>query len=90
MGEERRKTLKKQYLKPVILFEDFTMSTSISAGCDKMVGAPTRDSCGVLFGDGFVFIEGITGCVIKPVDGSDEYNGFCLHVPYDEHVLFNS
>lgn len=79
--------MKKTYEAPEILFEDFTMSTSIAANCDKIVNNSTENVCGYKTRTGIIFVEGITGCVYKQPDG---YDGVCYHIPTDTTDLFNS
>lgn len=79
--------MKKRYEAPAILFEDFTMSTSIAVNCNTIVGNPSENICGYETRNGVVFVEGITGCVYKQPDG---YDSICYHVPTDTTDLFNS
>ncbi|MBQ7871776.1 MAG: hypothetical protein IJ357_06505 [Oscillospiraceae bacterium] len=80
--------MKKTYEKPAIIFEDFSLSTSIAAGCELVTPLPTSDDgCGYPTRGGIIFIEG-TQCTTYPQDGS--YNGFCYHVPAETSNLFNS
>ena len=81
--------MKKTYSKPEIVFEDFSLSTSITAGCDLDTPAPSyEENCGYPTKNGVVFVEGIQACTYKPQGGV--YNGFCYHVPADDANLFNS
>lgn len=83
----------KKYIKPIIVFESFTLSTNIAADCNVM----TNDyidfhSCGIWFdGLGFMFTSDWAGCVENPppADGGEFY-GFCYHYPSDDTRLFNS
>ena len=79
--------MKKIYKAPEILFEDFTMSTSIAAGCDTIVNNASENVCGYPTRNGTVFIAGITGCAYAQPDG---YDGICYHVPTESSDLFNS
>ena len=85
--------MKKNYEKPMILFEDFTMSTNIAAGCNY-ISNHAENECGYIvegatgFGDITVYMTSITGCDWTHVDG--EYNGICYHGPIDTSDLFNS
>ena len=81
--------MKKQYTKPDILFEDFALSTSIAAGCDVKIDTQAERHCGMLSGGTFVFIEGVSGCRKKVVDGSIN-DGLCYDVPLETNDLFNS
>lgn len=82
--------MRKTYSKPEILFEDFSLSISITVGCDVQNTTPSQDQCGVYFeGVGNVFITGMAACSDFPVDNG-EFNGFCYHVPFDDKNIFNS
>jgi hypothetical protein len=84
--------MKKTYKKPEIIFEDFSLSTSIAAGCEKKSGF-SMDVCA--YYDpmlGFdVFISGVATCVMTPPDAAgDVYNGLCYHVPSESNNVFQS
>lgn len=80
--------MKKEYVKPIVVFEDFSMSKNIAAGCELDTPLPSSvDGCGYPTRGGNVFLEG-TQCDVYPQDGM--YNGFCYHVPYENNNLFNS
>lgn len=85
----------KNYVKPQIVFEDFSLSKNIAAGCDRLVNNPSKGTCAVLGTGGIAVFDGTVGkaCVFKPEDlggSKDEYDGFCYHVPADNNDLFNS
>lgn len=86
--------MRKTYSKPEIMFEDFTMSTSIAVGCEGIVGNPTKGSCAVLTSSGDkIFTSTVGECVFKPSDmgsNDDTWDGFCYHVPVEYNNLFNS
>ena len=80
--------MRKTSTKPDIIFESFSMSTSIAAGCELETPLPSSaDNCGYPIRGGIVFMEG-SQCTTYPQDG--QYNGFCYHVPTDLKNLFNS
>lgn len=80
--------MKKYYEAPRIEFEDFSLSTSISAGCELVTPLPSNEgNCGYPIRGGIVFVEG-TQCTNHPQDGM--HNGFCYHVPSENGNLFNS
>ena len=80
--------MKKTYEKPAIIFEDFSLSTSIAAGCELETPLPSyEENCGYPIKGAIIFVEG-TQCTSYPQDGT--YNGFCYHVPLDTNNLFNS
>ena len=84
--------MKKLYSKPEIAYEDFTPSTSIAAGCEKIANM-SENSCGILLPDmGFsIFLEGVGACKDYPIaDGSEKLDGVCYHNPYGENNVFNS
>lgn len=87
--------MKKTYTKPIIMFENFTMSTNIAGDCEPpYVGNHSKGVCAVIGNGGIgVFSGDIAGCDFSPTDLGgleDEYNGLCYHVPVDENSLFNS
>lgn len=80
--------MKKTYSKPEIVFEDFSLSTSITAGCELDTAIPSyEENCGYPIRGGIVFVAGAE-CTIFPQDGLHE--GYCYHVPSDTNNLFNS
>ena len=87
--------MKKAYSKPEILFEDFTLTTNIAAGCERTDVNATLNACGIDFGDFIVFMEGMNGCrdmKIKPEEGfggDGAFAGICYQVPAGTN-LFNS
>lgn len=82
--------MKKTYSQPDILFEGFSLCSSIAAGCGKKIGTMYNGNCGVPYGDKTVFTVEVNGCAIKVEDGSPMFNGLCYHVPIDANSLFNS
>ncbi len=81
--------MKKTYQKPEIVFEDFSLSTSITAGCEFVNGNHGPDACGIVTRGGVVFTEELTGvCTVVPEDGM--YNSFCYHNPTDSNNVFAS
>ena len=87
--------MKKVYTAPQILFESFTMSTNIAAGCDSIVGNPSKGSCAVLGSAGEKFFSGtmVDICDFNVEEfgqAPDMWDGFCYHVPNENSDLFNS
>ena len=84
--------MKKAYSKPDIYFEDFSLSTNIAAGCERIPNNNSDITCGVKWSKGvFIFTEGVSGCNRKIVDGADgEYNGLCYHNPDANYNVFMS
>ena len=83
--------MKKTYNKPDIIFEDFSLSTNIAAGCEEYPFNNT-DQCGVyiskgkiLFGDGFVNCNKSLFEIENP-----KYNDLCYHNPTETYNVFNS
>lgn len=89
--------MKKEYSKPDIIFESFSLSTSITAGCEVKPSNFTVD-CGVKWSKGvYIFTEDVQGCTTKVLNGNltlnfvdDENNGLCYHNPSDSFNVFNS
>ena len=77
--------MKKNYSKPEIVFESFTLSTNIAAGCEIKHPLPTSGQCGIEFDGDVIFVEG--ACPDPVVDGT---GGFCYHNPSDLDRMFNS
>ncbi len=88
--------MKKVYTKPEIIFENFSMSTNIAGDCEKIVGSPSKDSCGVggsapftnLFSN--IDLTSATACHIPGDKNYEDYDGFCYYNPSDNYELFNS
>lgn len=87
--------MKKVYSKPEIMFEDFSLSNSITVGCNAIVGGPTAGECAYEVessrGTKYIFTAGMTNICTSP-ESDDEYNGLCYHVfsPDATGALFNS
>ena len=82
--------MKKVYEKPEIMYEDFSLSTSIAVGCEVDTPLPTyEENCGYPIRGGVVFMTG-TDCTHPPQTEDGEDNGFCYHVPVESNNLFNS
>lgn len=77
--------MKKVYSKPEIVFESFVMNTSIAA-CGKDTNLPTKNVCGIPFGEDTLFSVGIIEQCTAPGDD----NLYCYHVPTDSTILFGS
>jgi hypothetical protein len=88
--EEGGSQVKRAYSKPDIIFEDFSLSAGIAAGCEKKIDTQNSGLCGLVFGDLMLFVDTVAGCKDPVVDGSSEYNGLCYHIPTDTKNLFNS
>lgn len=88
--------MKKAYSKPEIMFESFTMSTSIAAGCEEIFGLYARGVCGIPgSAPGMtIFNRDAAGnnCTADAdaIPGDPMYDGLCYHVPTASENLFNS
>ena len=80
--------MKKQYSKPEIMFESFTLSVNIAGDCEKIVGNPAKMQCGINGSGGEVLF--IDQSICSFLVDNDDYNGFCYHNPSDSANLFNS
>lgn len=81
--------MKKVYTKPMIDFENFSLSTSISS-CDMQVSF-SKGSCVIPDENGLgmdIFTLEMTACAVNP--DNDQYNGFCYHVFDGNNMLFSS
>lgn len=82
--------MKKVYSKPDILFEDFSLSTNIAAGCEE-IPLQNINECGFKWSKGvYIFTDSVSGCSHKVVDGDGEYNGLCYHNPSSTNNVFYS
>ena len=82
--------MKRTYSQPDIVFESFSLCTSIAgAGC-IVSAAATPGSCALDLDGINIFISGVNACEWKITDGSAEFNYLCYHVPTGDNNLFNS
>lgn len=81
--------MKKNYTKPEIMFESFTLSTNIAGDCDHDTSLQTDGVCGIDFGGDIIFLIGITGC-LDQYETDDGTSGICYHNPTETTKLFNS
>ena len=82
--------MNKAYSKPDIVFENFSLCTSIAgAGCIVSVAA-TPGSCALDLDGINVFLEEVYSCQLKVKDGSGQLNFLCYHVPTGDNNLFTS
>lgn len=85
--------MKKNYIKPEIIFEKFSLSTNIASECEVDTNlASKEDLCGVYsdledFKDMIIFNTG-SSCTMTPTGA--EYDGVCYDVPLSSNNLFNS
>lgn len=76
--------MKKEYVKPEIVFESFKMSTSIAGPCVFDHNATDRSSCSVDVG-GFTLFSSEGTCEV--IGNESEV---CYHVPTDDFRTFTS
>ena len=81
--------MKKTYTKPEIMFEDFSLSTSIALACKygahhAEYACPYEDEDMMII----VFIDHSMGCQDLVENGI--YNGLCYHNPDDDTKIFAS
>lgn len=82
--------MKKTYSQPDILFESFSLCSSIAAGCAFNITTQYSGQCAVMYGDKAVFMGDIGACKVKVTDGSPIFNGLCYHIPVEQNTIFNS
>lgn len=88
--------MKKTYVKPEIIFESFSLSQSIAAGCEVKTNTPSSGQCGLEWGPDRLFLDTINDCKgdgkVTSVGGDGEANGICYHVfsNNSSYNLFNS
>ena len=83
--------MKKRYKKPVIVFEDFTLSATIAGDCEIKTHTPAVMQCAYevvdeFFGTTNIFIIGVSACETTPSGG---YDSICYH-QVESNSLFNS
>lgn len=80
--------MKREYKKPIVVFENFCMSTNIAAGCEFKNDLKGQGECGYPTRTGdVVFVLGITGCTYTQEDTN---GNLCYHVPTENTNIFNS
>ena len=89
--------MKKAYTKPQIMFEDFSLSTSIALGCEfESYNNAGQGECGYFDGStpAPVFVQsGVGGCVYGAPNkqwGEGDYNKVCYDIPSESYNLFTS
>ena len=81
--------MKKTYSKPDILFDNFTMTTSIAA-CE-VEATFSRGVCGVEMTNSMtIFTDAVNGCNWKVEDADASFDFLCYHVPSDNNNVFGS
>ena len=87
--------MKKKYEKPMIIIEDFSLSTTIAGDCEGIVGNPSKGTCALEGTGGIKIFTEEMASVCDYTPGSfgqpaDQWDGLCYHVPVDTSNLFNS
>ena len=82
--------MKREYSQPDIMYEDFSLSAGIAAGCEKIINTNQSNQCAMKFGDLMLFVSSVQACYDPVVDGSEKYDGLCYHVSIDAKNIFNS
>ena len=87
--------MKKTYEKPVIIIENFTLSTNIAGDCEKPFNLQAQFVCGIpddfgLGADFYIFDTSAGGTCKVDGTGEEMYDGFCYHIPSETNELFNS
>ena len=86
--------MKKAYTKPQIFLDNFSLCTSIAAGCEIKGNdvTPTYNEygCGYIYGRSgdMVFVTETMGCGFEEPD--EDHDGICYHTPSDANNIFNS
>lgn len=82
--------MKRKYNKPVIIFENFSLTRNIDNVCENEFGFYAQDICAVEGTGGInTFTNGEhSECNYYPSD--DLHDGLCYHVPVETNNLFNS
>lgn len=79
------KSMKKQYVKPELYFENFELNTTVATGCSIIVNHAVTECTIDIPGIGTIFIN--ESCMTKDVADNDK---ICYHVPFDSNKLFSS
>lgn len=79
--------MKKKYVKPQIIIENFALSETIAAGCDFKTNTMVEGECGFPLKGAMIFTSEVAGCLYHQPDNNDM---ICYHVPTDATNIFNS
>lgn len=86
--------MKKNYTKPMILIETFTLCTNIATNCEKPYTLSGLYECGIPdengYGDTLFSFDVESDCNVEGDGDKDMYDGFCYHIPSETNQLFNS
>ena len=89
--------MKREYRKPMVVFENFTLCTSIAGSCQVKTNTPSQGTCPYVVTQGLrvynIFTSEMVGIctTTEAADGTADgaYNGICYHV-FTDNTLFNS
>jgi hypothetical protein len=81
--------MKRAYTKPDILFESFSLSTSIAGNCAVPTNLPAPGQCGLAYGWRVIFLDSLHGCnkTFPKELGNDV---ICYDNPSESNNLFRS
>lgn len=79
--------MKLAYEAPEIIYEDFSLSTSIAAGCEFKTQLQAEGVCGYMMEGDVVFAADISGCKYTPAEDEDT---ICYHNPSDLRNIYTS
>ena len=79
--------MKLAYEAPEIIYEDFSLSTSIAAGCEFKTQLQAENVCGYMMEGDVVFAADISGCKYTPAEDEDT---ICYHNPSDLRNIYTS
>ena len=85
--------MKKNYTKPMIIIETFTLCTNIAGNCEQPFSLQAQFVCGIPDSNGLdmkVFDPTLGGSCVIPGGDDTVYDGFCYHIPTEDRELFNS
>lgn len=91
--------MKKEYIKPGIIIEDFTISQSISAGCGahpggNSTGKPNhwnKTTCGWQVGNGIVlWLDELANPCTEGNEENEIVSGICYNNPEGGNSIFSS
>ena len=76
--------MKKTYVKPMVAFENFQMTSSVAGTCKSIATTTDGNTCVYVAGNGWVYFNMNTTCTTP-------YNeSFCYHVPTEDTTVFAS
>ena len=81
--------MRKKYSKPDIMYEDFTPSTSIAAGCEEKANLVEYE-CGVKYDDEMLFTSELGVCTLPIEVMPEPFDRICYHVPEPGNNVFTS